>query len=181
MLQFHGLLMCLMSYSTTICKWVGIIPVPHHWNCRIPDKFSAKTVSVLILPCHCNVIKAIIRTVCCQWSFNYDLTKQCSPPHIRSILKLAKFCTDLSFTNPLTHWPQRHCDKKILYNHFGTLGFMLTDWRNIMGLKKPSNTFKWCRGYLILKLIRLIVVSMARNPINECDRQITSWFRSSYG
>ena len=63
-----------------------------------------------MLPCHCNMIKAIILTVRAQWLINYEVTSnQFTAPQIRSIKKLENFASQ---TTNLPDYVIIHCDKK---------------------------------------------------------------------
>ena len=67
----------VMSYSTTICKLVGIVSAVHESDCRISNQFNAKTArssnTVPSLQC-----AQIIHSYCvhCAWPVNHVVTCQ---------------------------------------------------------------------------------------------------------
>ena len=67
-----------------------------------------------MMPCRCNMVKAIIRVVRVVFGqlIMTLLAKQSKTPHIFFAMKLEKLGTNVYFTNSVNHQPQHHCDKK---------------------------------------------------------------------
>ena len=59
-LNFSFSLYAAMSYFTTICQLLDMILALHESHWWIPNEFIAKPCIVLMLPCRCNMINAML-------------------------------------------------------------------------------------------------------------------------
>ena len=139
-----------MSYSATISKLVHIIPALHQWD-RFPIRFPISPVLkpplVLMLPRHCNMIKAFIHVegvAFCQLIMT-SLAKQFTNSQILSMMQIEKFGTDVYFTHSLNHWPQRRFNKnasiktpRIVISPNPVFTSSALSWCNFVGIRISS-------------------------------------------